>query len=104
MHAKIKMDLLKKLMDEMDDSVMSKIPSKKGEPSVEVTKIEQEAMPISDLKKKMGEAMEDEPEEEKAEDMAAMMGGHDDDEMSYNPDDSSLIRRMKEAKRAKKAG
>jgi hypothetical protein len=87
----LKMDLLEKLMGEMDEHSVKGL---KKEPSVEVTKVEQEEIPVKELESMMSDKMSSEepgPEEPELEDE------EDDSE------DSDFMKKLRAAKSKKLA-
>ena len=104
MDKKIKMELLEKLMGEMDDFSASKL--KKDEPKVGVMEVSAKEMPLKDMKDMMKEKMEekDESPEEKAEEIAhpeleqAELPQEESDE-DYG--DSRMMQKLMELKRNK---
>ena len=115
MNKKIKMELLEKLMSEMDDFSSSKLGKK--EPVAEVTKVESKEMPLSDVKDMIKEKLEntqdeeqENPEEEKMESpdekLAELM--HPEMEQEESPEDdedygdSRMMQKLKELKMIKK--
>jgi len=92
MEKEIKMQLLEKLMGEMDQYAGSKF-SPKSEPTVEVTEVEQKEMPMSDVQDMMKEKMSM-PSEEPSMEM--------EEEDGEDYEDSRLMDKLKKLK-AKKA-
>ena len=98
MEKKIKMELLQKLMDEMDDSSMTSFSVKKSEPLavMEVGELGEEKMP----KKKMSMEM---PELEMAEEEGELEGYDEDSEEEDEPLGMSLMmQKLHEMKKKKK--
>ena len=88
MEKQLKMDLLEKLMSEMEDHSIKRL--KKSEPKVEVTELEQKEMPLSELKEMMTDKMSaDEPVEESEED-------EEDKEGEENTGDFSIDEKAKQ--------
>lgn len=107
----VKMQLLRKLMEEMDNSIGGKLApeqekeSLEEEPTVEVIEAEREEMPISEaedmikdkLEGSLDEVKEDaEDEEYEEEDLEE---DEEEEEDDYNG--SSLLKRLKELKKKK---
>jgi len=94
MEKEIKMQLLEKLMGEMDQYAGSKF-SPKSEPKVEVTEVEQKEMPMSEVQDMMKDKMSMSSEEPSME-----MEESEDESEDYG--DSRLMDKLK-ALKAKKA-
>ncbi len=106
----IKMQLLEKLMSEMDDQVGERIRPKS--PIVAIEKTEHQEMPLSDAKdmiknKMMSPEIDEESDDESGLEEAIAQALEtdnnetpEDDEEDY---DSDLMQRLKELKRSKKA-
>lgn len=93
MEKEIKMQLLEKLMGEMDQYAGNKF-SPKSEPKVEVTEVEQKEMPMSEVQDMMKDKMSMSSEEPSME--------MEDEDDSEDFGDSRLMDKLK-ALKAKKA-
>lgn len=91
MEKKLKMSLLEKLMGEMDEH---SIKGLKKEPAIEVTKIEQEEIPVEELEELMSESMSSEEDDSIEPELV------DEEEDS---DESDFIKRLRAIKSKKLA-
>lgn len=85
----LKMDLLEKLMGEMDDHSVKGL---KKEPSIEVTKVEQKEVPVEELESMMSEKMSS---EEPSSEEPLLEDEEDDSE------DSEFMKKLRAAKSKK---